>query len=178
MVDLARELRCILTVNIACSVGAWKQDRDVLLRQHEIAEYERMLEVPHVRWEGGSNYLDEGCPAGIEKIYVTATGEVAPCPRAHVSFGNVRELPLARIWKRMLGEEAFGRVQPGCPAGDDPEFIRSYLEPIRESGRSFLTIDEVRARSASSAGGGDAGGEPVETVETVVAPALAAGGTA
>lgn len=143
MVELAKSLGCLLTVNIACSVGAWKDDQDKLLRQNEIREYERMLEVPHVRWEGGSNYLKEGCPAGIEKIYITATGEVAPCPRAHVSFGNARNEPMSGIWRRMLGEEAFGHVQPGCPAGDDPQFIKTYLEPIRESGQSFLPIEEI-----------------------------------
>lgn len=147
MVELSRNLGCLLTVNIACSVGAWKDDQDQLLRQHEIRAYERMLEVPHVRWEGGSNYLKEGCPAGIEKIYVTATGEVAPCPRAHVSFGNARTEPMHAIWRRMLGEEAFGHVQPGCPAGDDPQFIQTYLEPIRESGQSFLPVDEIHRRN-------------------------------
>lgn len=143
MVKLAEERGCILTVNIACAVGNWKEDRDVMLRAPEIEAYERMLEVPHVRWEGGSNYLDEGCPAGIEKLYVTAAGEVTPCPRAHVSFGNVRDEPVEAIWRRMLGEEAFGKVQPGCPAGDDPSFVDRYLEPIRRSGRSFLRIDEL-----------------------------------
>ena len=42
-----------------------------------------------------------GCNAGTQHLYVDAAGRVCPCDFTPLSFGNVREEPLAEIWKRM-----------------------------------------------------------------------------
>lgn len=42
-----------------------------------------------------------GCNAGTQHLYIDAAGRVCPCDFTPLSFGNVREQPLAEIWKRM-----------------------------------------------------------------------------
>jgi len=42
-----------------------------------------------------------GCGGGTQHLFVDAAGEVCPCDFTPLSFGNVRDRPLARIWERM-----------------------------------------------------------------------------
>ena len=68
----------------------------------KLPEYYELLKQGHVRadtiinWRGGS-----GCPAGIERIYITPYGDVYTCPHVPKSYGNVREEPLKDIYKRI-----------------------------------------------------------------------------
>lgn len=42
-----------------------------------------------------------GCNAGTQHLYIDAGGHVCPCDFTPLSFGNLRETPLAEIWRRM-----------------------------------------------------------------------------
>ena len=108
MADLADRLGCPLTLNLPYDVGEWK-GKDVALSPDAYGEYLDLLRLPHVRWEGSSNWLREGCPAGVEKIYVTPYGDVFPCAVIQQSFGNLRERPLAEIYQD-LGNVPFYRT--------------------------------------------------------------------
>ncbi len=130
LVELAGERGAMLTVNVPWAVGGWEQQDQVLLGPDELETFRALVARPGVRWEGCSNYLREGCPAGIEKIYVTADGEVMPCTGLHRSFGNLHRQPLAEIWAAMRAREPFGRVNPGCLAAD-PDFQRGLHEDPR-----------------------------------------------
>ena len=124
LVELARGRGAQLTVNVPWAVGGWEDQQDLLLDAGEQAAFRSLVAQPGVRWEGCSNYLREGCPAGIEKIYITAAGEVMPCTGLHRSFGNVHSEPLAEIWAAMRAREPFHRVNEGCLAAD-PDFLRT-----------------------------------------------------
>lgn len=122
MIELSRERRLTLTVNLSCPVGRWAGRKDLLLDEAMLKEFEEITALPHVRWEGGSNYLREGCPAGVEKLYISPYGDVMPCPFAHIAFGNVREEPLREIWGRMTGTPPFDRIHSRCLIGGDERF--------------------------------------------------------
>ncbi len=136
MVELAERMGCMLTVNIANAVGSWMGNKEVLLSEPQVAMFHDMVKHPRVRWDGGSNYLKSGCPAGIEKIYVSSFGEVTPCPRIHLSYGNVKDESLTSIWHRMVRPEGeWGKVyRGGCPIGDDAEFRDRVMKPIEDAG--------------------------------------------
>jgi len=123
LVAMTRERGATLTVNMPWAVGGWENHDQVLLGDDEQAAFRALVAQPGVRWEGCSNYLKEGCPAGIEKIYITAAGEVTPCTGLHRSFGNVFQKPLAAIWAAMRAQEPFHQVNQGCLAAD-PDFLR------------------------------------------------------
>jgi len=133
MVELAAEREVILTVNVSCAVGGWKHCKEVLLSPEELAGFDRIVSSPHVRWEGGSNYLKEGCPAGVEKIYISPYGDVMPCNFTHISFGNVAEESLEVIWRRMIRTEPFNKIHDRCLVGADSAFMKEYLGPLESS---------------------------------------------
>ncbi len=96
----------------------------------------RSLEQMQDRWNksGGMtvNYLGHfegpdhfGCNAGTKMIYIDAFGEVSPCVFAPMSFGNVREKPLAEIWSAMRE-----RFAPGssCFVIDSHRLLRKRVD--------------------------------------------------
>jgi len=42
-----------------------------------------------------------GCVAGAERLYLSASGDVQPCPLVNLAVGNVMDEPLKDIWARM-----------------------------------------------------------------------------
>ncbi len=143
MVELAEKLGCTLTVNIANAVGSWTGNNEILLDDTHIKTFHEMVALPNVRWDGGSNYLRSGCPAGIEKIYLSSYGEVTPCPRIHLSYGSVKQEPLRDIWERMIRPkgEWHSVYRGGCPVGDDAEFRQRVMDPIDDAA-GFLHVKE------------------------------------
>ncbi len=51
-----------------------------------------------------------GCCGGTYRLYVDSRGEVCPCDFCPVSYGNVQDEPLERIWRRMRGELEYPRA--------------------------------------------------------------------
>jgi MoaA/NifB/PqqE/SkfB family radical SAM enzyme len=157
MVELARQKGVTLTVNVSCAVGGWTQCKGVLLGTDSLKEFDRIVAMPHVRWEGGSNYLKEGCPAGVEKIYISPYGDVMPCNFAHISFGNVAEEPLPVIWRRMVETEPFDRIHERCLVGTDSRFMKDILCPLEDSAKLPLSY---RDHPAFAGEGSREGKEP------------------
>ena len=56
-----------------------------------------------------------GCTAGgVDRFYITATGEVQPCEFLQLSFGNIVEEPFADIFERMRNAYAIPRTDWLC----------------------------------------------------------------
>lgn len=127
LADLARQWHCLLTLNLPYPTGGWRNE-DVRLGDAEYRQYLELLRLPHVRWEGSSNWGREGCPAGVEKIYITPYGEVFPCAVLQTTYGNLREESLAAIYRRLGAEPLFdGRHKP-CLVAEAPELLPACLK--------------------------------------------------
>ena len=129
MVEMAEQAGVTLTINFPCPVGKWR-DKNLAPAAATRQLHQRLMRLPHVRWEGHSNYRREGCPAGIEKLYISPQGDVMPCPFIHISYGNLHRQSVKGIWRLMLDEGPFNTIRDGCPISGDEEFIRNYIEPI------------------------------------------------
>ena len=93
--------------------------------------FRRLVSQPSVRWEGSSNYLREGCPAGGEKIYITPYGDVMPCACIHASYGNLRERSLREIYREMRETPIFRKgTHRRCLVAEDPVFSEKYLDTL------------------------------------------------
>ena len=138
---LAVEKDAMLTVNLPCPVGGWAKE-DVLLDEAQRAFHREFITRPHVRWEGSSNYFRVGCPAGIEKLYLSPYGDVMPCNFLHVSYGNLRERRLADIWRDILTRSPFNRVHDRCLIAEDSDFLREVIEPIDKSPCQPIPVGE------------------------------------
>ncbi|MCZ7584487.1 MAG: SPASM domain-containing protein [Deltaproteobacteria bacterium] len=131
----------MLTVNPPCEVGGWDDD-NVHLNAEETAHHRALMKIPHVRWEGSSNYFKAGCPAGIEKLYISPYGDVMPCNFTHIGFGNLTEKPLAVIWNDILTGSPFNKIHDHCLVAEDAEFQRVYLEPVVKSAVHPLPVEQ------------------------------------
>jgi MoaA/NifB/PqqE/SkfB family radical SAM enzyme len=121
----------MLTVNLPCPVGGWAKE-DVMLSDAERAFHRELIQRPNVRWEGSSNYFKLGCPAGVEKIYISPYGDVMPCNFLHVSYGNLRERPLAAIWRDILTKSPFNKIHDCCVVAVDGDVFRDVVTPLDE----------------------------------------------
>ncbi len=64
-----------------------------------------------------------GCGAGTQHLFIEPSGTVCPCDFTPLGFGNVRETPLADIWRRL-----------NAAMGDNPRmhcFVQRHRERIR-----------------------------------------------
>ena len=117
-------------VSIPCPSGNWRGEDNMLLGDAERRRLDELLaRFPSFRRDFHSNYSKLGCSAGSEKLYITPTGEVIPCPFIHVSFGNIRTEPLATIRDRLLAYDRFTEYTPHCLAGEDKPFIDEVMTP-------------------------------------------------
>ncbi len=126
LVELSQNLADQLTINLAYSVGGWA-GRPALISEEDRQVFHNLLALPGVRWEGSSNYLREGCPAGNEKLYITPHGDVMPCACIHTSFGNIRQTPLESIYRRMSSSPLYSIRNDRCLVAENETFIRSHF---------------------------------------------------
>jgi len=76
---------------------------------------EKLLRHPRARHHAMYNFRGRmGCPAGTEKIYITAYGDVTPCDLIHDVYGNALKEPLELIWKRMCDQPLFRMKTHHC----------------------------------------------------------------
>jgi AdoMet-dependent heme synthase len=142
MVRLARDKDVTLNFVQPCTTGKWEQHMDVRLTEDDYAEFDKAMRLPWVVWEGKSNYKHNGCSPGIERVYVSADGDVTPCAFIHLNFGNIKRESVATIWGRLRNFEAFQQPGERCMASNDEAFYREYVQQIAQAGKPTLPIEE------------------------------------
>jgi MoaA/NifB/PqqE/SkfB family radical SAM enzyme len=83
-----------------------------------------------------------GCLAGNIQYYVSAYGDVAPCDFAPLSFGNIRDEPLKKIWKKLVKHPAYDHRSQFCRM-QHPDFRRFYIDPIPDDAPLPYPIDKL-----------------------------------
>jgi len=132
MVRFAKENQIGIVFSLACASGNWSDAKGVLLEQPEWEEVQAYMKAnPAVRSDWTINFsLRQECPGGREKLNVSCYGDVTGCGMNYVSFGNVRQEPLEKIWRRMGNFPDFKRRAPDCLIGADRAYIERYIKPL------------------------------------------------
>jgi MoaA/NifB/PqqE/SkfB family radical SAM enzyme len=132
MVRFARAHDIGIVFSLACVSGNWSDESGVLITPEEWGEIQRyMRDNPDVRSDWTINFsMRQECPGGREKLSISCYGDVTGCGMNYVSFGNIREEPLERIWRRMGNFPDFKRRSRDCLIGADPDYIERYLKPL------------------------------------------------
>jgi len=125
------DLRAYLST--VAAVGAAEDVRPASEEDYEQAmelsrRYPR-LAVDCVGWAFSYSFRPR-CPAAKEKVAITCCGDVLGCSLNHISFGNVRQEPLERIWRRAGRFSQFRKNSDRCLAGFDSYHIETYVAPI------------------------------------------------
>ncbi len=67
-----------------------------------------------------------GCNT-VNRLYITPLGDVLVCPYVHIKIGNIHEQSLKEISEYGFRIKHFREYSPLCLAGENTEFIKSYM---------------------------------------------------
>ncbi|WNY29042.1 PqqA peptide cyclase [Methanimicrococcus stummii] len=119
------------------AVGNWKEHEDEVMTRVDAKRLEAFHKSKNAALEGprvtalpyllGPDMF--GCFAGNRWMHVASTGDVLPCPYTPLSFGNIRDAPLSKIWSDMGKFPAYKKQSMVCLMRD-PEFRKQYIHTI------------------------------------------------
>lgn len=144
-IKFAQKLNAFILLSLAGDVGRWSQEENVVLNENDWKIMEDYREkYSFIRNDFSTNFiLKEGCPAGREKLYISAYGDVIPCSFTQISFGNIRTEPLEKIWFRMRNFAPYQKFFPYCRRTRDREFASLYLDPIKNENNLPYPINDL-----------------------------------
>lgn len=140
-----------ITVFDVTPTGRMLGREDVMLTEEDHLHLCELQEGQFVREDGPKivtmSYVNDpsiiGCFGARYQIHITHDGYVTPCDFMPLHFGNVREEPLARIWKRMRSHPEWSQGTVPCRM-QDREFRRRYIDPIPGDAPLPYPIDRLR----------------------------------
>ncbi|MBN2584860.1 MAG: radical SAM protein, partial [Planctomycetes bacterium] len=83
-----------------------------------------------------------GCFGSFSQFYMTCYGDIDPCDFNPVSFGNVRNAPLAEIWKKMVTHPEFCGHRMSCRM-QSQRYRRKYIDPLTDDEVLPVLIDRL-----------------------------------
>jgi len=148
LIKFAKAQDAFILLSLAGDVGRWSAKENVVLNNRDwklMETYRKKYRI--IRNDFSTNFiLKEGCPAGREKLYISAYGDVIPCSFTQISFGNLRKEPLEKIWIRMRNFPPYTKYFPYCRRTKDQKFARTYLDPIKNDLKMPHPINDLLAK--------------------------------
>ena len=77
---------------------------------------------------------------------ITPYGDVMTCPHVQVSYGNVRDEPLADIYERMCSDPWLCDFERDCRHVFNHDYIRARLQPTWGEEDLPIPIEELKRR--------------------------------
>ncbi len=151
-IKFAAQKGAFIFLSLAGDVGRWSHEENIVLDKKDWLKMESFRKkYPFIRNDFSTNFiLKEGCPAGREKLYISAYGDIIPCSFTQISFGNLRREPLADIWKRMREFPPYKEYFPYCRRTRDTEFAHKYLDPIKNETEFPYPIEKLQKKMMQS----------------------------
>lgn len=143
MIDFAKELGLKLHTSLAAPAGKWANEESYdkyMLTDNDIELLSQLRsKYKFIRRDIDGNYGKIGCPAGTERLCITPTGDIMPCTKIHVSFGNIKEDSLFNIRKKILSHKEFSEIPNMCIAAEDRKFIKKYMTKSFNKDKTLLS---------------------------------------
>ncbi|MCK5282274.1 MAG: radical SAM protein [Nanoarchaeota archaeon] len=131
LVKMTKKEGVFLLLNPVSSSGALNGKENKKMLEEDLKRYNRLLKIPHTRADTLFNFRGKGgCPAGVERIEITAYGDVMTCPHVQISYGNVLKEPLAKIYKRISNFPLLRKLEKDCRHVFNQEYIDKMIRPI------------------------------------------------
>lgn len=132
ILNLAKELNVHVRINLPTCSGRVAEGHTELLDAESLKEVYALYSNNRVSTDSIGFFSNYRCPSSLSAFYVTAYGDVTPCPFIQFSFGNVKESPLADIFDHVrrsrYPEIRFGKYK--CPPAEDADFIDHVIRNI------------------------------------------------
>ena len=133
LLDYSYKNRILIETIFARCLGNYDGREYIMLDEKDIRYYYNLRKgYPFVVRDLDNNYAKWGCPAAKEVLYITAYGDVCPCPYSHISFGNIKTEPLAVIRRKALGLDWYSRFGQECLTARNQEFMSIYYPLIEK----------------------------------------------
>lgn len=146
MIKLSRECNAFLNYNLAVPIGFWKGEYQNLITPEDRKKLnDEIATNPLSKTDFQTTYWKEGCGAIKEKIYVTAYGEVIPCPFIQVKFGNILTDDFEEIRDRAFQFKYFQTYSSKCIAAEDMDFIKNTKCYSKEAEKYQMPISHEEA---------------------------------
>ncbi|MFH0863356.1 MAG: radical SAM protein [Candidatus Altiarchaeota archaeon] len=117
----------VLLINLAAPTGRLA-GKDVRLMAFKDDYYRLLKSSSNIRSDTTFNYRGANlCPGGIEKVYITAYGDVMQCTFCQVAFGNLRQKPLKAIYD-IMRKNPFIRERSICKHSFNDRFRDEWIE--------------------------------------------------
>ena len=111
----------------AAAVGRWQDCLDVLLTEEDIAFYNKLHnKFNNLQRDVDASWVQQGCSAIREQIYITPYGDIMPCPFIHVTVGNLFEQDLHTIISKAMNITFFKKYNKKCWVSEERDFIKKY----------------------------------------------------
>ncbi|MEN6440725.1 MAG: radical SAM protein [Syntrophobacter sp.] len=145
LLDFSFQNRILVETIFARCLGNFDGRREFMLNDEDVAYYYQLRKnYPFVVRDLDNNYGKWGCPAVKEVLYITAYGDVCPCPYSHIVLGNVNKEPLEAIRARGLASRWYNHYHSECLTAMDEEFMSIYYPLIEKN--PLITLDELHGQ--------------------------------
>ncbi len=141
LIAFCRKMQVFLVLNTASADGRWQGENCKRLQQKDKDMFEEFMHFSHVRHDSSINFSGrKECPAGKERIHITAYGDVLTCPLVQISYGNVLEEPLKEIYKRMTCMQHIRKYNRLCKHAFDKDYYEQIILPIGKEEKRPVSI--------------------------------------
>ena len=115
----ARQKKIILMLIYAVPMGALQGKDEIMLTPEDVDDIKEFCKKnPYLRTDFQANWVEEGCGAGKEILFINPYGDVYPCPFIDISYGNVRSQSIKQIMGRMSCNKKLKEYSRSCLAGE------------------------------------------------------------
>ncbi len=83
-----------------------------------------------------------GCYGASSQFYMTAYGDINPCDFNPINFGNVRDMPIQAIWKKMVTHPDFNRTFSSCRM-QSKAYRKKYIDPLPVNQKLPVPIESI-----------------------------------
>lgn len=131
LLDFCKERDLLCSGGEIAPVGAASDTAELVSDADNKAIKKLLGEYRGLTFDWGLSYfLKFRCPAGKEKIGITAYGDVIGCSLNPISFGNILSEPLKIIWDRIGKFSQFKKQSARCISAGDLQYIKAYIKPL------------------------------------------------
>lgn len=132
--EWSKERGYLTHFNLAMPSGNWQGNDEIMIDEADRKRIDQLRKkydnIIYDMW----NPFDKdkevllGCNC-VNRLYITPTGDVFPCPFLHIKIGNIKEQSLNEIVDYGFSIKHFGEYQGKCLCGEDRVFIETFCKP-------------------------------------------------
>lgn len=143
LLDFCKEKNILLHVNLPALFGGWKGRDDLFFSEEDKAKARKLFKGKYIRSCEMSSYFRSACRSGLEKLHITAYGDVMPCTFIPISFGNILEEGLSVIRKRIFKFPFIVMHNEMCIPSTNREYLHFYQEKISSAKMLPISFDQL-----------------------------------